>query len=143
MPQAKKLASDALIRDALGRDADPARDGRDLNAKVAVTGGAGFIGSHLCESLANLGHDVVVLDNLSTGTRDNILQVLESTRQVKLIVGDCKDPTDIRKTLLDVDIVYHFAANPEVRLDITDPLTCFRENVYATHVLLEGVALLT
>src|SRR5207247_9462979 len=51
--------------------------------------------------------------------------------------GDCKKPSDIRKALSGVRTVYHLAANPDVRLDHTDPASCFNENVMATHVLLE------
>ena len=109
-----------------------------MNSKVAVTGGAGFIGSYLCEALASLGRDVVVLDNLSSGTKDNLREPLNSSR-VKLIVGDCKNPSDVKKVVANADIVYHFAANPEVRLELTDPATCFRENTYATHILLESI----
>jgi UDP-glucose 4-epimerase len=104
-----------------------------------VTGGAGFIGTHLCEALASLGQDVTILDNLSTGTRGNIRQALESTRYVKLIVGDCKDLEDTRRSISEADVVYHFAANPEVRLELADPSTSYRENVYATHILLEAI----
>ena len=103
-----------------------------------MTGGAGFIGSNLCEALANLGRDVTILDNLSSGTRDNLREILKSS-SVKLILGDCKDPADVKKAIANADIVYHFAANPEVRLELSNPPTCFRENVYATHILLEAI----
>ena len=109
-----------------------------MNLKATVTGGAGFIGSYLCEALASLGGDVTILDNLSSGTKDNIRELLKSSG-VKLIVGDCKDPADVRKTIAKDDIVYHFAANPEVRLELADPSTCFRENAYATQILLEAI----
>jgi len=105
---------------------------------VAVTGGAGFLGSYICEALANLGHGVTTLDNLSSGSWDNLGELLKSSR-VKLIVGDCKDPVDVRKAVANADIIYHFAANPEVRLELADPQTCFRENIYATHILLEAI----
>lgn len=110
-----------------------------MRLNVTVTGGAGFLGSHLCEVLASRGEDVIILDNLSSGTRENLRQVLKSRSSVKLIVGDCKDPVDVRKALAQADVLYHFAANPEVRLELADPQTCFRENVYATHNLLEAV----
>jgi len=103
-----------------------------------VTGGAGFIASHLCEALTNLGQDVTILDNLSSGTRSNIRRATSSGR-VRLVVGDCKSPRDVRKAVSKAKTVYHFAANPEVRLELASPSTCFRENVYATHVLLEAL----
>jgi len=109
-----------------------------LTLKATVTGGAGFIGSRLCEALAKLGRQVAILDNLSSGSRENLRELFKS-RGVRLIVGDCKDPGDVRKAIAKAEIVYHFAANPEVRLELADPLTCFRENVYATHILLEAI----
>lgn len=117
-------------------DREKAKD--RLGPKVTVTGGAGFIGGHLCDALANLGHDVTILDNLSTGKRENIEKPLRSGR-ARLIVGDCKDPVAVKKAIIDAEIVYHFAANPEVRLELADPPTCFQENLYATHILLEAI----
>jgi len=105
---------------------------------VTVTGGAGFIGSHLCEALTNLGQNVTILDNLSSGTKDNIQEALKST-SLQLIVGDCKNSVDVREAVARADAAYHFAANPEVRLEIADQSTCFRENIYATHILLEAI----
>jgi len=108
-----------------------------MGNNILVTGGAGFIGSHLCETLANLGRDITIIDNLSSGSRNN-LRELSKSRGVKLIVGDCKDFADVRKAIAKAEIVYHFAANPEVRLELVEPLTCFRENIYATYILLEA-----
>ena len=105
---------------------------------MTVTGGAGFIGSHLCEALTNLGQNVTILDNLSSGTKDNIQEALKST-SLQLIVGDCKNSVDVREAVARADAAYHFAANPEVRLEIADQSTCFRENIYATHILLEAI----
>ena len=100
-----------------------------------VTGGAGFIGSHLCEALLALGQDVTVIDNFSSGSMDNV----QETPAVKLHVGDCKNIEDVKKCMSEGDIIYHFAANPEVHLDLADPATCFQENIYATHIILEAV----
>jgi len=103
-----------------------------------VTGGAGFIGSHLCDSLAQHNWEVTILDNLSAGSEENIRHLLEGTpKKVKLLKGDCTNPVHVRKALENVEIVYHFAANPEVRLELSDPPTCFRQNIYATHILLQ------
>jgi UDP-glucose 4-epimerase len=82
---------------------------------------------------------VTVLDNLSRGTEENIRPLLHPKSSVELIVGDCKDAADVRKAMSDADVIYHFAANPEIRLQLTDSSTCFQENIYATHVLLEAV----
>lgn len=96
------------------------------------------MGSHLCEALANSSDNVTVLDDLSSGTRSNLLQA-KSLGRTRLIIGDCKNPKDARRAVSGARIVYHFAANPEVRLDLTNPSTCFRENIYATHILLEAI----
>ena len=109
-----------------------------MQENVLVTGGAGFLGSHLCEALANLGREVTILDNLSSGAKSNIKQA-KSFAKVKLVVGDCKSPNDVKRAVSKADVIYHFAANPEVRLELSNPSTCFRENIYATHVLLEAI----
>ena len=106
--------------------------------KVLVTGGAGFIGSHLCEALVNHGAQVVILDNLSSGNKDNCVPLVDS-RKAQMIVGDCANPAVVRRASYQADTIFHLSANPEVRLELNDPKICFRENVYATHVLLETV----
>jgi len=106
--------------------------------RALVTGGAGFIGSHLSEALVKGGWDVVVLDNLSSGSRKNLNSLLDHpANHTKLIVGDCCEHSDVRAAVKDVDIVFHFAANPEVRMELNDPATCFRQNTFATQVMLE------
>ena len=74
-----------------------------MGNNILVTGGAGFIGSHLCETLANLGRDITIIDNLSSGSRNN-LRELSKSRGVKLIVGDCKDFADVRKAIAKAEI---------------------------------------
>jgi len=106
--------------------------------RVLVTGGAGFIGSHLSEALSRMGHDLVIIDNLSSGSKQNISHLLVSKhKEVKAFIGDCTKTNDVKNALRDVDIVFHFAANPEVRLELNDPKTCFQQNIYATYILLE------
>ena len=104
--------------------------------KVLITGGAGFIGSHLAEKLLKLGYEVRVLDNLSSGSLENLSQIMD---EIEFVKGDCKNRRDVLDSMKDVEVVFHLAANPEVRLELCDPETCFRENVYATHVVLEAV----
>lgn len=96
------------------------------------------MGSHLCERLADRGQEVTILDNLSSGMRCNVHHS-KSVDRIRLIVGDCKEPKDVRRAVSRADVIYHFAANPEVRLELADSSTCFRENAYATHVLLEAI----
>jgi UDP-glucose 4-epimerase len=103
-----------------------------------VTGGTGFIGSHLCDSLAKHNWEITILDNFSAGSLENIQHLLKQMPQkVKLLEGDCTNAIHVKKALKNVDMVFHFAANPEVRLELSDPQTCFQQNVYATYILLE------
>ncbi len=105
--------------------------------KTLITGGAGFIGSHLTEALVKQGWNITILDNLTTGERGNLTTLINGVDNVKLQVGDCTNPLDVRGALKDVDTVFHIAANPEVRLELSNPSTCFKQNIYATHILLE------
>src|SRR5690242_9159285 len=73
-------------------------------ARVLVTGGAGFIGSHLCERLIHDGHEVLCLDNFFTGSKDNVRHLLEKRDRFELIRHDVIEPI-----LLEVDRVYHLA----------------------------------
>ena len=106
---------------------------------MLITGGAGFIGSHLCEALYRLEAQITILDNLSSGSIENLKHVLNAHKSIRFYKGDCVNPHDIEKSLKNIEVVFHFAANPEVRLERNDPKTCFQQNVYATHVLLEGI----
>jgi UDP-glucose 4-epimerase len=108
--------------------------------KALVTGGAGFIGSSLSEALVNAGWEVTVLDNLSTGSKKNLQQILNGPRAdgAKIVVGDCTQIRSTRKMLRHCETIFHFAANPEVRVELTDPADCFRQNIYATYVMLEA-----
>jgi len=101
--------------------------------RALITGGAGFIGSYLSESLSK-DYNVIILDNLSSGSIRNIDHFAD---KIELFIGDCTKAGDVKKALKEVDVVFHLAANPEVRLKLSDPHTCFQENIYATYVLLE------
>ncbi|MEM3437414.1 MAG: NAD-dependent epimerase/dehydratase family protein [Nitrososphaerales archaeon] len=105
--------------------------------RILVTGGAGFIGSHLSEALSKIGYDLIILDNLSSGSKHNISHLLNKKKEVKLFIGDCTNINDVKNVMKDVDTIFHFAANPEVRLELNDPKTCFQQNIYATYILLE------
>ena len=84
-------------------------------SKIIVTGGAGFIGSHLVDALIKKGHDVLVLDNLSTGKREYI------NPQAKFFEVDLRDFNKIRPLFDDVDFVFHEAALPRIPLSIEKP----------------------
>lgn len=98
--------------------------------KVLVTGGAGFIGSNLCEYLLAHDYSVVCLDNFSTGKIENLLTLLESYPQsFHLIVGDIRKLEDCRKAVEGVDCVLHEAALGSVPRSIKDPITTNEVNV--------------
>jgi nucleoside-diphosphate-sugar epimerase len=90
-----------------------------------VTGGAGFIGSHLAEELVRRGHQVRVLDNLSTGKRRN----LEHIARVEFVEGDVADPDACARAVRGVEFVLHQAAIPSVPRSVKDPVTSNRANI--------------
>jgi len=104
--------------------------------RVLVTGGAGFIGSHIVDRLVEEGYAVRVIDNLSSGRPENLAQH-RGNPQVVVVVGDLKKPEDALRAVEGVEAVFHYAANPEVRVSTTNPEVHFNENVVATFNLLE------
>ena len=96
--------------------------------KILVTGGAGFIGSNLCEKLLQDGHEVVCLDNFSTGKPENI-QLFFSNSKFKLIVGDIRNISDCNNAVDGVDYVFHEAALGSVPRSIKDPITTNSVNI--------------
>ncbi|MBI3932828.1 MAG: NAD-dependent epimerase/dehydratase family protein [Acidobacteria bacterium] len=97
--------------------------------KILVTGGAGFIGSHLAEALVRRGHRVRVLDNLLSGRRENLRAV---RADVEVVRGDCADPADARRAVRGVEVVFHEAAVPSVARSVADPALSHRANATAT-----------
>ena len=95
---------------------------------VLITGGAGFIGSNLCEALLNKDNKVVCLDNFATGKRENISEFFEDPNFI-LIEGDIRKLEDCLKATKDVDYVFHQAALGSVPRSIKDPLTSNDVNV--------------
>jgi len=89
-----------------------------------VTGGAGFIGSHLTDALIGQGHRVRVLDDFSTGRQANLAHLLPD--RIELIAGDLTDPEVLRSALRDVELVFHQAALPSVPRSVEDPLSTHR-----------------
>ena len=107
-----------------------------MTPRILVTGGAGFIGSHLVDSLIEEHAEVVVFDNLSNGNRENLNLSIDE-RNCHFVQGDLKNADAIEKAMKHVDLVYHFAANPEVRG--VEPKIHFYENQMATFNLLESM----
>jgi nucleoside-diphosphate-sugar epimerase len=103
--------------------------------RYLVTGGAGFIGSHLAEELLSRGADVTVLDNLSTGSLRNLDGV---TDQIELVHGSVLDPLLVDDLVSRADVVVHLAAAVGVRLVVDQPLRSFLTNVRGTEVVLEA-----
>lgn len=101
---------------------------RIKNKRVLVTGGAGFIGSNLCEDLLKYDNEVVCLDNFSTGHFRNIKEFIDHPR-FTLIVGDIRKLEDCRKGVEGVDLVLHEAALGSVPRSINDPITSNAMNV--------------
>jgi nucleoside-diphosphate-sugar epimerase len=100
---------------------------------VLITGGAGFIGSHIAERLALAGHAVAVLDNFSSGKREN-LEHLEG--KVHVLEGDIRDPARVREAVKGRDVVFHEAAIVSVPYSVEHPLETHDVNILGTlHVL--------
>jgi nucleoside-diphosphate-sugar epimerase len=101
--------------------------------KILVTGGAGFIGSHLAQALAAKGHRVRVLDDLSGGRRQNLAAV---RGDVEFLRGNCADIDTARRAVRGVEVVYHEAAVPSVARSVDDPALSHRANATATLTML-------
>lgn len=99
--------------------------------KALVTGGAGFIGSHLAEALCRRGDNVVVLDDLSSGRLDNLVWCAPGD-DLEFVQGDAGDDVLLKQLLDDCDCVFHLAAMPSVQQSINAPLESNRRNLEAT-----------
>ena len=107
------------------------------NKKILITGGAGFIGSHLTEKLLQRGEEVFVIDNLSTGSSENIKQ-LENNPKFHFIKGSVLDRDLVVQTVAKVDEIYHLAAAVGVKTIIEKPLESFLVNIDGTKNVLEA-----
>lgn len=104
---------------------------KDYN-KILVTGGAGFIGSHLVEALLSLNKEVIVFDNLSTGSKKDI------PVRAKLIKGDLRNPRQVVKAIKDVDLIFHLAANASGTVSVNNPRFDFEVNAGGTFNILDA-----
>ena len=98
--------------------------------KVLITGGAGFIGSNLCEYLLENGHEVCCLDNFATGKMENIIPLLQKySKHFKLIIGDIRNLCDCQKAVDGMEYVLHEAALGSVPRSVKDPITTNEVNI--------------
>ncbi|NRT15091.1 UDP-N-acetylglucosamine 4-epimerase [Flavobacterium sp. 28A] len=98
------------------------------NNKILITGGAGFIGSNLCEYFLSKGHEVTCLDNFATGHKHNLANCIDNPK-FTLIEGDIRNAADCEKAVKDKDFVFHQAALGSVPRSINDPVTTNDVNV--------------
>ena len=109
--------------------------------RALVTGGAGFIGSHLIDRLVARGDDVVVIDNLSSGDVGFIQPHIDNGR-VRLVEGDICNPADVGRAMaMEIDCVFHMAANPDIRLGTRITDTDLQQGTVATYNILEAMRL--
>src|SRR4051794_29623291 len=97
--------------------------------RTLVTGGGGFIGSHVVDELLDRGHDVRVLDNFSTGDRANLLHLASD---IEIVEGDLRSFERALTAVLGCEVVFHLAALPSVPRSVQDPLTTSEVNVTGT-----------
>ncbi len=106
--------------------------------KALITGGAGFIGSHLAERLLKDGHNVTVIDNLSTGSLKNI-EVFRGQSRFDFIEGDIRDGEVVEALVRRCDVVFHLAAAVGVKLIAERPVHTIETNISGTEVVLDVV----
>ena len=107
--------------------------------KILVTGGSGFIGSYLCKNLLEQGHEVVSLDDFSTGKPENIAE-LESTNGFKSIEGSILDKELVKDLITKVDVCFHFAAAVGVQKILDDPIGSLKTNLHGSENVIQACA---
>ena len=101
-----------------------------------ITGGAGFIGSHLCEKLLGMGHMVVAVDDLSTGSMDNLCDV-QNNPNFKFVYDNVRNSETMHVLIEQCDVIYHLAAAVGVQLIVDRPVHTIETNIHGTEVVLE------
>jgi UDP-glucose 4-epimerase len=104
--------------------------------RILVTGGAGFIGSHLCERLLSEGHSVIALDDFSTGVRTNLVNLLDHS-EFKVVEGSILDLELLQEVISNVDYIFHLAAAVGVFNIVKNPLASLLTNIRGTENVLE------
>jgi UDP-glucose 4-epimerase len=107
-------------------------------SRALITGGAGFIGSHLADRLLSDGHEVVVYDNFSTGRREFVEQLGDQSG-ASVVEGDMLDETRLRRSLAGCETVFHLQANADVRHGLEHPRRDLEQNTVTTSILLEAM----
>ncbi|HDH96182.1 MAG TPA: SDR family NAD(P)-dependent oxidoreductase, partial [Proteobacteria bacterium] len=128
-PKARKVKVAARSRVEVGDIENTYRD-----KKVLVTGGAGFVGSHLVESLVAAGARVRVVDDLSSGSEENIQSVRD---RIEFVAGDVRDADLLRSLVSGCSVVFHLAAIPSVDESMRDPVGTTEVNLMASIRLFE------
>lgn len=107
--------------------------------KYLVTGGAGFIGSHIVETLLAQGASVRVLDNFSTGKRENLEPLVQQFdgNRLEILEGDLRDASHVEEAVRDIEIIFHEAAFVSVPQSMEEPQTCFDVNIKGTSLLFD------
>ena len=103
--------------------------------RVFITGGAGFIGSHLCDALLSQGHQVTILDNMSTGSAANIAHIKE---KIEIHQGDIRDVALVEKLMAPADLVLHMAAALGVNTILENPIESISTNFTGSEVVLNA-----
>jgi nucleoside-diphosphate-sugar epimerase len=108
--------------------------------KYLVTGGAGFIGSHIVHTLLEQGASVRVLDNFSTGKRENLEGLIRqfNGNQFEVFEGDLRDASRVEEVVRGIDVIFHEAAFVSVPQSMEEPQTCFDVNITGTSVLFDA-----
>ncbi|MCZ7357863.1 MAG: NAD-dependent epimerase/dehydratase family protein [Candidatus Methanoperedens sp.] len=109
-----------------------------MKRNIAVTGGAGFIGSNLVDKLLSEGNKVTVIDNLSSGKLE-FLNAHTSNGNFSFIKADLTEPEKLRKAIDGADMIFHLAANPDVRLGAENTRVHLEQNIIATYNVLESM----
>jgi UDP-glucose 4-epimerase len=104
------------------------------NTTVVVTGGGGFIGSHLTERLVNIGADVIILDDFSSGHEESLTAIRD---RITVIGGDIRNRELVREALENASLVFHLAANADVPRSVQQPRHDFDVNANGTQIILE------
>lgn len=108
--------------------------------EALVTGGAGFIGSHIVETLLGQGHHVRVLDNFSTGKRENIAGLARQFKEahLEILEGDVREASVVEQAVRGAEVIFHEAAFVSVPQSMAEPQTCFDVNISGTSLLFEA-----